>query len=158
MTRLFLFTIYVSRNTFLLYHNILVHVTLVHIAHISSRHTLVYVIHYFTSHTTSRYIYIITMDSLLGQEFETMAKARDAIKETIIDAGLSYKTLKLRLICYILVCEDNICNNFFFIILYFLLVLTKNRPFLTAYFIFTTPWYSSNYYIHTVYLFYYYTH
>jgi hypothetical protein len=78
------------------------------------------------------------MDSLLGQEFETMAKARDAIKETIIDAGLSYKTLKSRTICYILVYKDNTCNNFSFIILYFLLVLTKNRPFSTAYFIFTT--------------------
>ena len=30
------------------------------------------------------------MDSLLGQEFETIQKARDTIKSTIIDAGLSY--------------------------------------------------------------------
>ena len=55
------------------------------------------------------------MDSLLGQEFETIAKARDIIKETIINAGLSYKTLKSRLICYILVYKDNTCNNNFFI-------------------------------------------
>ena len=52
----------------------------------------------FTSHT---------IESLLGQEFETMAKARDSIKETIINAGLSYKTLKAKSMCYILVCKGN---------------------------------------------------
>ena len=55
------------------------------------------------------------MDSLLGQEFETIAKARDVIKETIINTCLSYKTLKSRPICYILVCKDNTCNNNFFL-------------------------------------------
>ena len=58
ITRLFLFTIYVSRNTFFLIsqhissRHILVHVTLVHITHISSRYTLVYVTNHFTSHAT----------------------------------------------------------------------------------------------------------
>jgi hypothetical protein len=58
------------------------------------------------------------MESFLGQEFETMAKARDVIKETIIDARLSYKKLKSKPVVYLLACKDNTCNNFSFITLY----------------------------------------
>ena len=50
------------------------------------------------------------MDSLLGQEFETIQKARDMIKSIIIDAGLSYKKLKSNPTCYLLVCKDNTCK------------------------------------------------
>jgi hypothetical protein len=60
------------------------------------------------------------MESLLGQEFETMAKARDSIKETIINAGLSYKTLKAKSMCYILVCKDNTCIEISLIICIFI--------------------------------------
>ena len=60
------------------------------------------------------------MDSLLGQEFETMATARDYIKETIIKAGLSYKKLKSKPMIYFLVCNNNTCINILFVILYFI--------------------------------------
>ena len=56
---------------------------------------------------------------------------------------------------YLLACKDNTCIKVSFIIC---TLLTKHRPFSTTRFIFTTSWYSSNYYIHTTYLFYYYTH
>ena len=49
------------------------------------------------------------MDSLLGQEFETIQKARDTFTSIIIDTGLSYKKLKSTRIYYILVCKDNTC-------------------------------------------------
>ena len=38
-----------------------------------------------------------------------MVKARDIIKGTIIKARLSYKTLKVKSICYILICKDSTC-------------------------------------------------
>jgi hypothetical protein len=47
------------------------------------------------------------MESLLGQEFETIQKARDTITTTIIDAGLSYKKFKSTRTCYILICKDS---------------------------------------------------
>ena len=50
------------------------------------------------------------MDSLLGQEFETIQTARNMITRTIIDAGLSYKKLKSTQICYIIICKDNTCK------------------------------------------------
>ena len=54
------------------------------------------------------------MESLLGQEFETISKARDTIKSIIIDAGLSYKKLKSNHMCYLLVCKDNTCMLAYF--------------------------------------------
>ena len=50
------------------------------------------------------------MDSLLGQEFDTIQTARDTIKRTIIDAGLSYKKLKSTQIYYIIICKDSTCK------------------------------------------------
>lgn len=49
------------------------------------------------------------MDSLLNQEFETMAQARDKIKETIITAGLSYKKHKSNQLQYVLICKESNC-------------------------------------------------
>ena len=49
------------------------------------------------------------MESLLGQEFETIQKARDTIITTIIDTGLSYKKFKSTWTCYILICKDSAC-------------------------------------------------
>ena len=58
--------------------------------------------------TTSLHHYHITiMDSLLGQEFETIQKAHNIIIHIIIDTGLSYKKLKSTRICYILIYKDN---------------------------------------------------
>ena len=86
---------------------------------------------YLTSRTSSRHLPVhvthsspYTIESLLGQEFETMAKARNNIKETIINAGLSYKTLKAKLMCYILVCKDNTYIKISFIICIF---INKNK-------------------------------
>ena len=47
------------------------------------------------------------MESPLGHEFETMDKSRDAIKDTIISAGFSYKKIRSNQTRYILVCKDN---------------------------------------------------
>ena len=50
------------------------------------------------------------MDSLLGQEFETIEIARDMINKTIIDAGFSYKKHKSTQVCYILICKNKDCK------------------------------------------------
>ena len=55
------------------------------------------------------------MESLLGQEFETMDKARDMIKDTIISAGFSYKKIRSNQSRYILVYKDSTCIIYPFI-------------------------------------------
>ena len=136
MTRLFLFTItfFASFVTPSFLH----HTTM-------SRHLLVllvHVAHLFTSPTCSRHhlsptksSYTYTIESLLGQEFKTMFKARNLIKQTIIDAGLSYKKLKSKLIVYFLAYKDNTYIKVSFIIC---TLLTKHRLFSITRFIFTT--------------------
>ena len=64
------------------------------------------------------------MNSLLGQEFETIQKARDTITRIIIDTGLSYKKLKSTRICYILICKDNTCITPPFLCQYSILTYT----------------------------------
>ena len=57
------------------------------------------------------------MESLLGQEFETMDKARDMIKDTIISTGFSYKKIRSNQSRYILVYKDSTCIIYPFILL-----------------------------------------
>ena len=97
----------------------------------SSRHLLVHVTYQFTSPISSRHLSVhithsspYTIESLLGQEFKIIAKARNSIKKTIINVRLSYKTLKAKLMCYILIYKNNTYIKFSLIICIF---INKNK-------------------------------